>query len=529
MILLNFNEAADFWYYELGINVIPINSKEKVTYIKWSEFQHRSVSEEQYIRWKTEGAFNQGIAVIAGKIWRGEYNGKYLACIDIDNKKGVEEFLSHFGEIYTIEKLSSKTIVEWHKDNPNKVHIYFIVEKPLTKRSGITVHKKDGLTNEDDIPAIEVKSEGHHGIMIVSPSIHKNGFPYEIIRAKSPTVLNEIQSEALENSLNNIFNKYNTNPKYETLIPIAELFKPGFTVSEGNNRHESMLRVMESLILRNKSILTMNQIKQIAWEYNLNHFKPPLYEKEFEKQWIDAGNFVLTSAKDEKEEERENKDVEYLKDIKQRYVSIFYDQLNRLYITIKINNHTEHIPLDSNRFKFLIRKEILYKENRTINNDKIERILKSIEAEAIFDENIERKDLQLRVAVDEDGNIHYDMTNQKWEIIKVTLKGWDIINDNPIPLFKRYENNCKPQVYPVKDEFNGKYFKEFLNLFNLRTVKDRLLLEVYLISLFIPEIQKAILVISGNGGGAKTTTFSLIKNIIDPGTVDTLSFSSNKN
>jgi hypothetical protein len=68
-----------------------------------------------------------------------------------------------------------------------------------------------------------------------------------------------------------------------------------------------------------------------------------------------------------------------------------------------------------------------------------------------------------------------------------------------------------------------------LHLFNLRSKNDRLLLGTYLISLFIPEIQKAILVISGNGGGAKTTTFSLIKNIIDPSTFDTLSFSPNKN
>ena len=56
-----------------------------------------------------------------------------------------------------------------------------------------------------------------------------------------------------------------------------------------------------------------------------------------------------------------------------------------------------------------------------------------------------------------------------------------------------------------------------------------MLLENYLISLFIPDIQKAILVISGNGGGAKTTTFFLIKNIVDPSTIDTLSFSPNKN
>ena len=69
----------------------------------------------------------------------------------------------------------------------------------------------------------------------------------------------------------------------------------------------------------------------------------------------------------------------------------------------------------------------------------------------------------------------------------------------------------------------------FLKLFNLRNSKDLLLLSVYIVSLFIPEIPKVILVISGNGGGAKTTTFKLIKDIVDPSSVDILSFNKNIN
>ncbi len=259
MASLTINDWADFWRNEIGVNVFPIEFRKKKTYVKWSEFEEKQVPEDQHNKWKEDESFNNGIAIMAGKIWRGKYKEKYLACIDIDNKKGIEQFLSHFGKVDTIEKLGEKTIVEWHKDNPNKVHIYFIVEKPLTKKSGITVSNKDNLTNKEemDIPAIEVKSEGRHGIMIVAPSIHMNGSPYETLGTKIPTVLDESQSEALENSLNNIYNKYNDNSglKGETVIPIAELFKPEFTVYEGNNRHEAMLRVMESLIQRLRSII----------------------------------------------------------------------------------------------------------------------------------------------------------------------------------------------------------------------------------------------------------------------------------
>ncbi|MGD9533898.1 MAG: bifunctional DNA primase/polymerase [Candidatus Nitrosocosmicus sp.] len=537
---------SDFWFYTIGVNVIPCDSKKKIPLIPWTAYQEKCISKDEYESFKRNGTFGNGVSIIVGKIWRGKYNGKYLACIDIDNKKGIEEFLSNFGKVDTIEKLAEKTIVEWHNDNPNKVHIYFIVEKPLTKKSGITVHNnRNSLTNkekEEDIPSIEVKSKGSHGIMIASPSIHKNGFPYEFIGIKAPTVLNETQSEALENTLNLIYKKYNMNihqsSTEEPSNTIKELFEDEFTVSEGNNRHVALLRVMESLISRNSSIISENEIKEITYRWNQKHCKPPLDEREFEKQWQDAKNFISQNGsrnsnnKQGEESIPENEEIEYLIDIKHRYISVFQDQLNRLYITIKINDHVECIPLNSKRFKSLVRKEIIEKNYKTISDDKIDRIVKSIEAELMFDESIEHKELSLRVASMENKTFCYDLTNQKWEIVKINSKGWQVVKDNSIPLFKRYENNVKPQAYPKKNDendHNRKYFKQFLNLFNLQTEKDRLLLENYIISLFIPEIQKAILVISGNGGGAKTTTFSLVKNIIDPSTTDTLSFSSNKN
>ena len=116
MIFLSFNEAADFRWNDIGGNVIPINSIKKETHVKWSKFEENSISEEQHNTWKTKGAFNNGIAIMAGKLWLGKYKGKYLACIDIDNKKGIEEFLSHFGKVDTVEKFAR---INRNKDNSN--------------------------------------------------------------------------------------------------------------------------------------------------------------------------------------------------------------------------------------------------------------------------------------------------------------------------------------------------------------------------------------------------------------------------
>src|SRR6478672_3545388 len=211
--------------------------------------------------------------------------------------------------------------------------------------------------------------------------------------------------------------------------------------------------------------------------------------------------------------------------IKERCIEIFQDQFNELYVTFKINSHVECMPLESDRFKNVIRKEYFEQENKVIKEDNLNGILKLIEAQLMHSEDIKKIELKLRVAKTADnGSFYYDLTNPKWEVIKITSEGWNIVKDNTIPLFKRYENNYSPQVYPSKENDNIIHWNSFLKLFNLESKNDILLLSVYIISLFIPDISRGILLLNGSWGGAKTKTFEMIKNIVDPGTVDTFSF-----
>ena len=317
----------DYWFYTIGANVIPVDSKNKIPTKEWKIWQDKPIPNESFEQWKEEGIYNKGIAIITGKIWRGAYKGKYLICIDIDNKKGIEEFLSYFPESKTLEELAEITIVEQHSDNKeDKTHIYYLVEKSLTRKSGI----KGAKNNKNEIPAIEVKSEGSHGIMVCTPFIHKEGQPYKIIGANNPAVLDKEQSEHLEDAINKIYNKYEGNSKKnkENRIPIENLFKEDYKVSEGNNRHEDLLRVMESHIARNKKTPTEG-IKREAYDWNQKHCDPPLDDKEFEKQWTCATKFIEKKNINETEEGKEGKEKRaedvsnILNDIKERYLEIF--------------------------------------------------------------------------------------------------------------------------------------------------------------------------------------------------------------
>ncbi len=77
----DFNKGADYWYYTLGCNVVPVVTKYKTGKkgYKWKIFRPlKSIPEDLFEKWKSENAFAEGIAVVAGKSWRGAHEGEYL-------------------------------------------------------------------------------------------------------------------------------------------------------------------------------------------------------------------------------------------------------------------------------------------------------------------------------------------------------------------------------------------------------------------------------------------------------------------
>src|ERR671910_231534 len=85
------NEWADFWFYFIGANIIPADTKNKATHIIWSQWQDKPIPEEQFKEWKDGNKFSGGMAVICGQLWRGKYRGKYIGAIDADNLKAIQE------------------------------------------------------------------------------------------------------------------------------------------------------------------------------------------------------------------------------------------------------------------------------------------------------------------------------------------------------------------------------------------------------------------------------------------------------
>lgn len=297
-----YNAWADYWRYYIGVNVIPSIGKMKRPTEKWEMYQDKPIPKEIHNGWKSRGRFNDGMAIMMGQIWhRKDLDGYYIAGIDADNLIAIKELLTRNGITITPDKFAKNTIVEQHT-NKEKMHFYvYTVGKPLRNKTSDV--GRPGIDIKCT-PAFEVKATSDF-LMFGSPCINKNTCqPYQILGTYTPITLNKDSSTEFQEFIDGICKKYGLdyngsechyeNDNASNKIPMEELFKPGFPTLEGHNRHERLLRMMESLLLRNKPILPLDRIKEVARIYNTpGYLDPPLDNEEFEKQWECALKFVI--------------------------------------------------------------------------------------------------------------------------------------------------------------------------------------------------------------------------------------------
>ena len=187
-------------------------------------------------------------------------------------------------------------------------------------------------------------------------------------------------------------------------------------------------------------------------------------------------------------------------------VELFIDERKSSYVRLEYNKHYETWPVNSTRFR-----GYLYKIGRQLNNqevpspESISAARKYLEALAYDTGEIM---LHNRVAKHE-GSLYYDLTDNYWLAAKITPEGWCIID---APNIFRREAHQKPQMKPLKENGDPWKFFEFVNY----PKQKELLLMVYLVSSFIPDIPHPIPIIYGPPGSGKSLLMEFLRNTIDP-------------
>jgi hypothetical protein len=214
---------------------------------------------------------------------------------------------------------------------------------------------------------------------------------------------------------------------------------------------------------------------------------------------------------------QKSKAQEALELAKSNCVELFVDQHAIPYAAVAVNDHYEVLLMSSTRFRSWLCRLFYDNKKLLLNGEDVTNALNVLKAETEFSSN--QKHLHLRVASDSFA-IYYDLTNNLWEAIRIDSDGWKL--EKSPGLFVRY-NNQQSQVYPARN-YEEDIFDRFFALTNVRTEDDKLLLKCYIVSLFVPEIPKPVLMLHGEQGAAKSTLQEFIKMLVDPSSIKTLSF-----
>lgn len=192
---------------------------------------------------------------------------------------------------------------------------------------------------------------------------------------------------------------------------------------------------------------------------------------------------------------------------------LFYNSFE-LYAYIHSNNCKKIWPIRSKQFKRYLTFQYYLKTEKAPNSETFNAILNLLEAMATHQGH--QYNLYNRVAWHE-GTLWYDLSDDKWHAVKITSENWSV--EEPPILFRRYQHQ-ECQIIPKK----GGGVKLFLDFVNLKNDQDKLLLLVYIVSCFIPDIPHPILVFHGSQGSSKSTLFMLIKSLVDPSLLKVLTF-----
>ena len=226
--------------------------------------------------------------------------------------------------------------------------------------------------------------------------------------------------------------------------------------------------------------------------------------------------FSGTGKADEKEAKGQSQACQLVQLCLDQEPVLFHDQTKTAYTRIKQNAITVTLPIRSRHFKAWLANLLWKAEKKAPGTEALSSAINILEAMALFDGP--EYMLYNRVAPADDG-VWIDMADDKWRAIKVTPRGWQIIDDPPI-LFKRYSHQ-RPLVEPKAGGDPWK-FLDFVNV-DEKDEDTRLILLSDTITFLIPEIPHVLTVLYGIQGSGKTMLLKLIRRLIDPSAVEVLS------
>lgn len=447
-----------------GWSVIPVGEN-KHPLIPWKQYQEVAPTVEQVREWFTKYP-TANVGIITGKI-------SGLTVVDIDPRHGGTD--DEFKDLDTVKV----------KTGGGGFHVYFLYE------AGI----KNGANLK---PGIDIRSEG--GYVIAPPSLHESGNRYEWMIAPSDKKLL---------ALPNFVKDWIKQPKNHNSDK-ASSWNDDILNGVGEGQRNT---AAASVIGKYLNTFIKSEWETVAWPtvvaWNGKN-TPPLPEDEL-RATFDSIRLKELQGGDSESSGRESLAKELVSEILQSDILLFHDTYKEGFASMT-GDGREIIKLKTKTFRKWVAR-LAYKEfDKIASGETVANVIQTLEGHAMFEGDM----YPLAVRVTEYQNIiWYDLGNG--QAVKIDTNGWSIIEKPPI-LFKQFPHQ-EQQVIPAMDGTVA----ELCNFVNLKNDQDRLLFQVFAVASFIPNFPHPLLVLHGPQGAGKSTPMRVLKSLIDPSVLRTLS------
>lgn len=341
-------------------------------------------------------------------------------------------------------------------------------------------------------PNVDVRGRG--GLVKMPPSQHKNGNYYQWVDESTPI------AEAPQWLLDELPKAGDKYEKMDTSIFSKE-------VNEGG-RNGTLIKMTGKLLKHLPEEDWVSVALPALHAINLINFMPPLTKGEVESCYYSIANSEKRARENgaSKEPKEKMPQLEVLLEILRNETDLFLNQFGQACYKQKKKMYVESLPSTT------LDRKLIRDYYQTTGEAPAPLSLK--QAVNIFHgelENSEEKRIEVHTRIGRfKDSLIYDIGDGK-NFIEINHDEWKMIENPPI-MFERQQSQL-PQALPNGEQADLTTLFQFINI---TKPSDQLLLLVYLVCAFIPDIPRPILNSSGEQGSAKTTALKIIRSLVDP-------------
>jgi len=222
----------------------------------------------------------------------------------------------------------------------------------------------------------------------------------------------------------------------------------------------------------------------------------------------------VNNTKEQNDIDREPKQDVLLIRIATKYCQFFHNNQNEAFVKINLTDHTEIWNLNSAGFKDWISRQLWVRHKQGLNSISYKSAIAVLRGMAVYEGATQ--EVYLRVAQIKN-TIYIDICNDKWQVIKINNKGWEVIDQTPVSFIR--SKNMQPLPLP-NQQGDINLLRKHLNIQD----KDFVLIVGWLLmSLQAGRGAYPIMVLQGSAGCGKTTISRMLRQLVDPNKADLLS------